>query len=640
MISSANTPILSFPIYLSDKINTTKIGMNNYKVIHFLFLSFFILSGCNPVNLPLGEHEAIRTYTEFADGSNRGMYDPETESKGYPDEDFDATTAMVINWHRMPENDINRNARLSYRMAFPEKSDWKQAQGETYEFWYRDEKINRVILKNLAPGSIYEYKVKENGKIFRFRTMPASLEDRPVRIIMTADHQTASWNQIAHDNAKMAAIQKPDMFIVVGDFVNDEGEVTSENAQRWARYLDYLYDVEDGYFFYDKEVDGQIYENLVIPHVSVLGNHETGKRNHIRWPSDLYSPSGPQYPEFVAANWAELLFHWPYKSEGFYNEFGPNHPNLDIESAQEGFGKGGFGKLSFSDYLLFIGLDNSQNWEGEPDRGLKDRDGNLITDKWPWFETHYADVRQDKWLENLLEPENGPAAGDVFTHIIPVWHRGLFGTGRLNMSLKNRNLLKYWLPILHRNGVKLIKEAHDHNFTRTVPLTITSQQPENTYLEKVYYDPHTWELTDNLSQEYIDEFYAVNCLIDKDNDEIIGWEYDGNYVTHDYEGMITIGHGGWAAGRRDPGQWGGGNAGLWFVNEEKGGVTFGGEESFHITTVHLTDKDLTVEAFHPEQLSNFENDTNPVPIHRFRWDIEKNRWLTFDVENEKWPERN
>jgi hypothetical protein len=70
--------------------------------VAFLFLIF---SGCSQDLEPLGQNEALRVYTEFADGTHRGMYDPETDSSGFPDEDYDATTAMVINWHRLPETD-------------------------------------------------------------------------------------------------------------------------------------------------------------------------------------------------------------------------------------------------------------------------------------------------------------------------------------------------------------------------------------------------------------------------------------------------------------------------------------------------------------------------------------------------------
>jgi hypothetical protein len=580
----------------------------------------------------LGNNEALRVYTEFADGKNRGMYDKTTNTKGFPDEDFDATSSKVINWHRLPESEPVLDARLRYRKIHPSMSPWKTIEGESFEYWHRHERINRVLINDLDPGSIYEFTVKENGQVFRFKTMPSTLDERPVKIILTSDLQVPVWNNIARDNAKMAAIQKPDMFIVVGDFVSCEGEVTEPNAERWAHYLDNLYSVDSGYFLIDEVIDGKKYENLIIPHVNTLGNHETGKGNHLRWPACVNTnSSNPGYPTYVAANWMELLFHWPYRSEGFYSEFNPNHPNIDQNSLQEGFGHGGFGKLSFSNYLLLIALDNSQNFEGEPDIGLRDWEGNLITDKWPWYETHHADVRQDLWLNNLLEPEDGPKAGDVYKHILPVWHRGLFGTVRLNMSLKNRAVYKYWLPILYRNGVRFATEGHDHNYSRTVPLNITDKQPENTHLEKVYYQPVSWKLTENLTRDYLDNYFAVNCIKDNDTGEIIGWEYDGNYTTYDPKGMIFLGHGGWAGGRSEAGRRGGGNAGLWYVDNKKGGETFGGDDSFHITTVHLSNDDLIIESFHPNQLPKFENGGNPVPIHKFKWNIKEEKWHAFDA---------
>jgi hypothetical protein len=603
-----------------------------------LTIVFFILfTACSEGNRQLGQNEAIRVYTEFADGSNRGMYDHESESKGFPDEDYDATTAMVINWHRMPEILAVQDARLRYRRVHPDLTRWETADGESMEFWFRAEKINRVILTGLQPGSVYEFQVSDEGEIFRFRTMPANLQERPVRIIMTADHQSPAWNQEAKDNAKMVALLKPDMFIAAGDFVGDEGIGSRENADRWALYLDLMYGIEGGYFIYEDEIDGRHFNNLIIPHLSVLGNHETGHGNHIRWPACVNTGMNePGYPLFVAANWMELLFHWPYKSEGFYSEFRPDHPNMDPDQVREGFGKGGFGKLSFSDYLLLIGLDNSQNWEGEPDRGLRDWEGNLITKKWPWFETHHSDVRQDIWLKNLIEPDGMPPAGERYRHILPVWHRGLFGTVRLNMSLKNREILASWLPVLSRNGVKIIKEGHDHSYTRTVPLTVTTEQPENTIIKKVYYEPNSWPLTPNLSREYIEDYYAVNCLIDEFTGDITGWEFEGNYIIYEPRGMIVTGHGGWAASRRQPGGRGGGNAGLWFVDKEKGGEFFGGVESYHVNLITLTNEEIQVGAYHPVQLVNIESGLEIQPIHRFKWNKPKEEWYSFDPARNQW----
>ena len=589
---------------------------------------FFVAFGRGGAADTLGVNDALRTYTEFADGANRGLYDPETGSNGYPDEAYDATMAMVVNWHAMPGDVPNRDGHLRYRQVHPETSDWTLATGETFEFWHRAELIHRVVLTDLEPGSVYEYQVAVRGRSFHFRTMPACLDERPVRLAMTADHQAPEWREAAHANAKRIAEQQPDMFIAAGDFVNCEGEITAENAERWASYLDYLYNADDGYFIYPKEIDGRIFDNLVVPHLGILGNHETGKAHHIRWPACVNTGRAePGYPRYVAGNWMQLLFHWPYSSEGFYSEFNPDHPNMDPEHVREGFGKGGYGALRFSDYLLLIALDNSQNFEGTPDVGLKDWTGTPITDRWPWFETLHADIRQDEWLHNLLEPEDGAKAGDVYTHIIPMWHRGLFGTVRLNMSLKNRTLMKYWLPVLYRNNVRFIKEGHDHVYTRTVPISITDEQPAHTRIDTVYYEPNTWPLPEGLSQEYRDAFFAVEVLRDNDTDAIVGWAYDGHYATYAPDGFVVQGHGGWAAGRRNPGDRGGGNAGFWFVDPAKGGESFGGAESLHTTTVILTNDSLTFKSYHPD---------TELPIHKARWDKAADRWYAFDFDTNAW----
>lgn len=74
---------------------------------------------------------------EFTDGMHRGIYDSETESDGFPDEAFDATMAMVINWHRLPKSVPERDARLKYRQVHPDEINWQLADGESREFWYR-----------------------------------------------------------------------------------------------------------------------------------------------------------------------------------------------------------------------------------------------------------------------------------------------------------------------------------------------------------------------------------------------------------------------------------------------------------------------------------------------------------------------
>lgn len=591
--------------------------------LFFYTFIFLLASSCKVITL--SENEAIRVYLEFDDGKNRGMYDPSTKSRGFKDEGYDATTTAVINWHSMPEGENQSTSRLKYRRVRPYKTNWKTARGVSFPFWSREEFINRIVLKNLTPNSIYEFRLSKNGKTFRLRTMPPNLNDRVVKIAVLSDLQTSNWTYPAIDNAELVAKLKPDMFVAVGDFLNSEGDPHDLNdSENWAKYLDILYGAENGYFHHEIEVEGNIYENIIIPHVAILGNHDVG--GQLISPRDVNTTSTPKYPEFIGLNWLELLFHFPFSSEGFRSEINPDHPNVNKDNLVEGFNIGGFGSLSFGNYLLLIALNNIQFWEGKPDDKLRDWTGNHITEKWPWYGRIHSEVQQDIWLENTLKSNS-------YRHILPFYHRGLFGGTRLNMSHKNRDILKYWLPLFQEYNVKYITEAHDHLFVRTIPIGISKSYPSYAQLSKIPYKPLSWELV-NVNEEYLDQYYTVNCIIN--NSEIIGWEFDNKYISYDSKGMIVNGCGGWAAGRRKTGDRQAGNAGWWFVDKEKGGEIIEGDKSFYTTLISLSQDEIIVESYHPSEIKSLEQHTEIVPFNKFKWNFDIEVWLKYTFEENKW----
>lgn len=117
-----------------------------------------------------------------------------------------------------------------------------------------------------------------------------------------------------------------------------------------------------------------------------------------------------------------------------------------------------------------------------------------------------------------------------------------------------------------------------------------------------------------------------------ENQGSFGIVYKGNY-NYNQEGMITTGHGGWAAGRRAPGDRGGGNAGLWLVDTEKGEDAFGGEESYHITVVELSTEGLTVSSIRPGLMSDSSVDDKIV---QFRRTIDSETWEVYDLSETIW----
>jgi hypothetical protein len=106
----------------------------NIKFLNWILILIFLLSGCSADIEQLGQNEAIRVYVEFADGTNRGLYNSETGTGGFIDEPYDATTAMVINWHKLPENKTTLNTVLEFRIEHPSVSKWQAVEGYSQNF--------------------------------------------------------------------------------------------------------------------------------------------------------------------------------------------------------------------------------------------------------------------------------------------------------------------------------------------------------------------------------------------------------------------------------------------------------------------------------------------------------------------------
>jgi len=336
----------------------------------------------------------------------------------------------------------------------------------------------------------------------------------------------------------------------------------------------------------------------------------------------------PDIQSLPAPTGWSYCFYFPFGSEGFNAEFGPDHPNMDKANLVEGFNKGGFGSLSFGDYLLILSLNNIQFWEGAPDNEFLDWQGKPIVETWPWYGDIKCGIRQDQWLEKTMSRK-------PYTHILPFYHRGLFGGARLNMSHKNRDILKYWLPLFQKHNVRYITEGHDHMYVRTVPFSVSAEQPLDTYMDRVGYEPLSWELT-NVPDDYLNRYFTVNCIRELSTEHIIGWEYDGKYVKSSPEGMIVNGCGGWAAGRRGIGDRQAGNAGWWFVDKDKGGEIIDGQQSYYVTLINLSTSDISVESYHPSELQNIGISGEVKPFSNFRWHMTEKEWQIFNDELNTW----
>ncbi|MFO7798010.1 MAG: metallophosphoesterase family protein [Promethearchaeia archaeon] len=137
-----------------------------------------------------------------------------------------------------------------------------------------------------------------------------------------------------------------------------------------------------------------------------------------------------------------------------------------------------YGALNFGDYLQLIILDS----------------------------IHTAPIvgAQTDWLKSSIDPGK--------QHIIPVYHSAIFPSTKDFYSGWKIEMRELWLPLFYENNVKVVMEACDHNYKRTVPIEFALQLPDG-----------------------VTNYISLND----------GYLFEGN------DGMVFYGDGGWGVRIRD-----------------------------------------------------------------------------------------
>ena len=237
----------------------------------------------------------------------------------------DPTTTMTIRWHSMP--DARRDNVVEYQ-RFNETANeaaWDSARGCQYRMIYSDRIVHVVELDSLDSGTVYRFRLGEDSRVYKFRTMPDSVTEE-VRFVVGGDtYGKGKWwcpyirgdrhyyNLLRKTNKKAA--EKSPMFVVIGgDFTYSDGK--EGRAERWHKWLTAW-----------KE-DMVTPDSLLIPLVPVIGNHETVNNKNKK---DWYEPNKPFSP----------AKHAPY----FYNLFiAPDRSSYRV--------------LDFGNYMSLIVLDS------------------------------------------------------------------------------------------------------------------------------------------------------------------------------------------------------------------------------------------------------------------------------------------
>lgn len=165
----------------------------------------------------------------------------------------DPSSTMTIDWHSLASE--RRTAYFQYRLA--DRDGWKAVLGENHGFPFSDRVIHRVELDGLEPTTEYEFRFGSRSRVYRFRTMPRTL-DEPIRFAVGGDvRRRQEWMERTN---RAAMAYDPDFIVWAGDLAY--ADALPERVDRWHEFFDAIKNTlidEDG---------------RVAPILSAIGNHE------------------------------------------------------------------------------------------------------------------------------------------------------------------------------------------------------------------------------------------------------------------------------------------------------------------------------------------------------------------------------
>jgi len=166
----------------------------------------------------------------------------------------DPTRTMTVHWHTLGP-DVSA---LEFRPL--QGSTWQSALGTQRPFPQTTRIIHTVELAGLQPHTDYEFRFASNGPAYRFRTMPAQL-DQPVRFVVGGDvYHRREWMDTMNE---LAGKLDPAFVAWGGDLAYSCGGTNlTENMTRWFMLF-------DSWKAKARTPDGRL-----IPLLVTMGNHE------------------------------------------------------------------------------------------------------------------------------------------------------------------------------------------------------------------------------------------------------------------------------------------------------------------------------------------------------------------------------
>lgn len=190
--------------------------------------------------------------------------------------------AVYLTWQRNPDTTMT----ISWLTPKDRPSDIVEYRREDTEGWLSAEGghvalpdevpyfIHRIELVGLKPSTDYLFRTGEEGRIFKFQTMPSTL-DKPINFVAGGDMYHDEISLVTETN-RQAAATSPSFALVGGDIAYADAKLSLlpdwmikimrlTPKQKFKRWLDWLIAWKN---------DMVTPEGRLIPMLPVLGNHD------------------------------------------------------------------------------------------------------------------------------------------------------------------------------------------------------------------------------------------------------------------------------------------------------------------------------------------------------------------------------
>lgn len=169
----------------------------------------------------------------------------------------DPTSTMVVDWHSFSKE----NQVIHYRKEGAR--EWMELKSQVHVFPFSEPKrwVHRTELTALEADSRYNFRVPGSNKNYYFRTMPADLADKSIRIAVGGD--TMHDKKVMERTGKLVMTFDPDFVLIGGDLAYANGD--SAQVGRWY----------DWFEAYNNSLIADY--GRVVPMVVAIGNHEVRK---------------------------------------------------------------------------------------------------------------------------------------------------------------------------------------------------------------------------------------------------------------------------------------------------------------------------------------------------------------------------